>query len=58
VIVSGLGKSGLVGAKIAATLSSTGTPAQFVHAVGIDDEAASALAGGAKSAGGFDDRVR
>ena len=32
VTVTGLGKSGLVGAKIAATLSSTGTPAAFVHA--------------------------
>lgn len=32
VIVTGLGKSGLVGAKIAATLTSTGTPASFVHA--------------------------
>ena len=32
VVVSGLGKSGLVGAKLAATLASTGTPAQFVHA--------------------------
>jgi arabinose-5-phosphate isomerase len=32
VIVSGLGKSGLVGAKLAATLASTGTPAHFVHA--------------------------
>ncbi len=31
VIVSGMGKSGLVGRKIAATLASTGTPAQFVH---------------------------
>src|SRR5690606_29735989 len=31
VIVSGMGKSGLIGRKIAATLSSTGTPAQFVH---------------------------
>ena len=31
VIVSGLGKSGHIGAKIAATLASTGTPAQFVH---------------------------
>ena len=31
VIVSGMGKSGHVGQKIAATLSSTGTPAQFVH---------------------------
>jgi arabinose-5-phosphate isomerase len=32
VIVTGLGKSGLVGRKIAATLASTGTPAFFVHA--------------------------
>ena len=31
VIISGMGKSGLVGAKIAATLASTGTPSQFVH---------------------------
>ncbi|MEM6465626.1 MAG: KpsF/GutQ family sugar-phosphate isomerase [Pseudomonadota bacterium] len=31
VIVSGMGKSGHIGAKIAATLASTGTPAQFVH---------------------------
>ena len=30
--VSGLGKSGLVGQKIAATLASTGTPAYFLHA--------------------------
>tara|TARA_A100001015_G_scaffold286273_1_gene354734 strand:- start:1600 stop:2574 length:975 start_codon:yes stop_codon:yes gene_type:complete len=32
VIVSGIGKSGHVGRKIAATLASTGTPANFVHA--------------------------
>src|SRR6201998_318923 len=31
IIVTGIGKSGHVGRKIAATLSSTGTPAQFVH---------------------------
>jgi arabinose-5-phosphate isomerase len=31
VIVSGMGKSGHVAHKIAATLASTGTPAQFVH---------------------------
>ena len=31
-MVSGVGKSGLVGQKIAATLSSTGTPAVFMHA--------------------------
>ncbi len=33
VIVSGVGKSGIVGRKIAATLTSTGTPAIFVHPV-------------------------
>lgn len=32
VVVTGLGKSGLVGKKIAATLASTGTPAFFLHA--------------------------
>lgn len=32
VIVSGVGKSGHIGNKIAATLSSTGTPANFMHA--------------------------
>jgi arabinose-5-phosphate isomerase len=32
-IVTGIGKSGQVGRKIAATLASTGTPAQFVHPV-------------------------
>ena len=32
VVVSGVGKSGHVGRKIAATLASTGTPAFFVHA--------------------------
>ena len=31
IIVSGMGKSGHVGRKIAATFASTGTPAQFVH---------------------------
>lgn len=31
VIVSGVGKSGLIGRKIAATLTSTGTPATFLH---------------------------
>ena len=31
VVVSGMGKSGLVGQKIAATLASTGTPAFFLH---------------------------
>jgi len=32
VVVSGVGKSGHVGRKIAATMASTGTPAMFVHA--------------------------
>jgi arabinose-5-phosphate isomerase len=32
ICVTGLGKSGLVGQKIAATLASTGTPAYFLHA--------------------------
>jgi len=31
VIVSGMGKSGLIGRKIASTLASVGTPANFVH---------------------------
>src|ERR1051326_1708189 len=31
VIVSGMGKSGLIARKIAATFASTGTPAHFVH---------------------------
>ena len=33
VIVTGVGKSGHVGSKLAATLASTGTPAFFVHPV-------------------------
>ncbi len=31
VIITGMGKSGIIGKKIAATLSSTGTPAYFLH---------------------------
>ncbi len=31
VVVTGMGKSGIIGAKIAATLSSTGTPSLFLH---------------------------
>jgi len=31
VVVSGLGKSGIVGQKISATLASTGTPSHFLH---------------------------
>lgn len=33
VVVSGVGKSGIIGRKIAATLTSTGTPAMFLHPV-------------------------
>jgi arabinose-5-phosphate isomerase len=33
VVVSGMGKSGIIGTKIAATLNSTGTPAIFMHPV-------------------------
>lgn len=33
VIVSGIGKSGIIGRKLAATLTSTGTPAVFLHPV-------------------------
>jgi len=31
IVVCGMGKSGLVGRKIAATMTSTGTPAYFLH---------------------------
>jgi arabinose-5-phosphate isomerase len=47
VIVTGIGKSGHIARKIASTLASTGTPAQFIHAaeashgdlgmIGVDD---------------------
>ncbi len=33
VIIAGIGKSGLIGRKIVATLTSTGTPALFIHPV-------------------------
>jgi arabinose-5-phosphate isomerase len=46
VVVTGLGKSGLVGAKLAATLSSTGTAAFFVHAAdALHGDAGSVAAG-------------
>lgn len=32
-IITGVGKSGLIGRKIAATMASTGTPAEFMHPV-------------------------
>ncbi|HYO47954.1 MAG TPA: KpsF/GutQ family sugar-phosphate isomerase [Gemmatimonadota bacterium] len=45
-IVTGMGKSGLVGRKIAATLTSTGTPAVYLHpAEGIHGDAGLALKG-------------
>ena len=37
-IITGLGKSGHIGRKIAATFASTGTPAFFVHGLIIDGE--------------------
>ena len=43
-IVTGMGKSGLVGRKIAATLTSTGTPSLFVHpAEGVHGDAGVAM---------------
>ncbi|MEW6499892.1 MAG: SIS domain-containing protein, partial [Thermodesulfobacteriota bacterium] len=33
VIITGIGKSGIIGQKIAATLNSTGTPSLFLHPV-------------------------
>src|SRR5579862_8909989 len=33
IVVTGMGKSGIIARKIAATLSSTGTPALFMHPV-------------------------
>jgi arabinose-5-phosphate isomerase len=46
VIVTGMGKSGLIGRKIAATLASTGTPAFFLHpAEGIHGDIGMVLKG-------------
>jgi arabinose-5-phosphate isomerase len=46
VIVTGIGKSGLVGRKIAATLTSTGTPSIFLHpAEGVHGDAGMAMRG-------------
>ncbi|MHC4763394.1 MAG: hypothetical protein ACYS71_08530, partial [Planctomycetota bacterium] len=33
VIISGIGKAGIIGRKISATLASTGTPSHFLHPV-------------------------
>lgn len=45
-IVTGMGKSGLVGRKIAATLTSTGTPSLYLHpAEGIHGDAGLAIKG-------------
>ncbi|MBI5577076.1 MAG: KpsF/GutQ family sugar-phosphate isomerase [Deltaproteobacteria bacterium] len=46
VVVTGMGKSGLIGRKIAATLASTGTPAFFLHpAEGLHGDIGMVLAG-------------
>lgn len=46
VIVTGMGKSGLVGRKVAATLTSTGTPAVFLHpSEGIHGDSGMAMPG-------------
>jgi arabinose-5-phosphate isomerase len=46
VVTSGVGKSGLVARKIAATLTSTGTPASFLHPVeGVHGDAGIVAAG-------------
>lgn len=45
-ILTGMGKSGLVGRKIAATLTSTGTPAVFLHpAEGVHGDSGMAMRG-------------
>jgi arabinose-5-phosphate isomerase len=46
VVVTGLGKSGIIGRKIAATFSSTGTPALFMHAAEALHGDLGVLAGG------------
>ena len=43
VIITGVGKSGHIGAKLAASLASTGTPASFVHAAEARDDAVLAV---------------
>src|SRR5271156_5445450 len=45
VVVTGLGKSGLIGRKISATFSSTGTPSIFLHAADALHGDLGALAG-------------
>jgi arabinose-5-phosphate isomerase len=46
VIVTGVGKSGHIGVKMAATLASTGTPASFVHAAEANHGDLGMIAGG------------
>ena len=52
VVVTGMGKSGLIGRKIAATFASTGTPSLFLHAAeaahGIVQQRAGAVATAAR----------
>ncbi|MFW9603623.1 MAG: SIS domain-containing protein, partial [Trichlorobacter sp.] len=46
VVVTGMGKSGLIGQKIASTMASTGTPAFFLHpAEGIHGDLGMIMAG-------------
>jgi len=63
IVVSGMGKSGLVGAKIAATLASTGTPSLFLHpAEAIHGDIGMVVAGdlvlGISSSGETEEMVR
>ena len=44
-VVTGMGKSGLIGRKIAATLASTGTPSFFLHPGGFSWRSGNALSG-------------
>ena len=46
VVITGMGKSGLIGKKISATLSSVGTPSFFIHPVEAAHGDLGMLAGG------------
>ena len=56
VVVTGLGKSGLIGRKIAATFASTGTPSFFLHAAEALHGDLGMLTGERRSAGDFVER--
>ena len=49
VIICGIGKAGLVGRKIMATLASTGTPSHCLHRIPKEIEAGEAQVGRGKS---------